>query len=56
MQSALEEKKYNVKESSKVFIPTTTTELSPEHEAEVMAMIEKMEDDDDVVAVYHNIA
>ncbi len=56
MQSALEEKKYNVKESSKVFIPTTTTELSPEQEAEVMAMIEKMEDDDDVVAVYHNIA
>jgi len=56
MQTALEEKKYNVKESSKVFIPTTTTELSPEHEAEVMAMIEKMEDDDDVVAVYHNIA
>lgn len=56
MQTALEEKKYNVKESSKIFIPTTTTELSPEHEAEVMAMIEKMEDDDDVVAVYHNIA
>lgn len=56
MQKALEEKKYNVKESSKVFIPTTTKELSAEQEADVMALIEKMEDDDDVVAVYHNIA
>jgi YebC/PmpR family DNA-binding regulatory protein len=56
MQKGLEEKKYHVKESSKVFIPTTTQELTPEKEADVMALIEKMEDDDDVVAVYHNIA
>lgn len=56
MQAGLEEKKYNLKESSKIFIPTTTKELTPEQEADVMALIEKMEDDDDVVAVYHNIA
>ena len=56
MQAGLEEKKYIVKESSKIFIPTTTQELSPEKEADVMALIEKMEDDDDIVAVYHNIA
>ena len=31
-------------------------ELTPEHEADVMAMIEKMEEDDDIQAVYHNIA
>ncbi len=55
MQAGLEEKKYIVKESSKVFIPTTTQELAPEKEADVMALIEKMEDDDDIVAVYHNI-
>jgi YebC/PmpR family DNA-binding regulatory protein len=56
MQSALEEKKYVVKESSKVFIPTTTKELNDEEkETEVMALIEKMEDDDDIVAVYHNL-
>jgi YebC/PmpR family DNA-binding regulatory protein len=55
MQSGLEEKKYTVKETSKVFIPTTTTELDEAKEAEVMALIEKMEDDDDVVAVYHNL-
>lgn len=56
MQAGLEEKKYNVKETSKVFIPTTTTQLDEAQEAEVMALIEKMEDDDDVVAVYHNLA
>lgn len=56
MQAGLEEKKYNLKESSKVFIPTTTQEITPEKEADVMALIEKMEEDDDVVAVYHNIA
>lgn len=56
MQSALEERKINVIETSKVYIPTTTKELTPEQEAEVMAMIEKMEEDDDIEAVYHNIA
>jgi YebC/PmpR family DNA-binding regulatory protein len=56
MAAGLEEKKYNVKETSKVFIPTTTTQLDEAQEAEVLALIEKMEDEDDVVAVYHNIA
>jgi YebC/PmpR family DNA-binding regulatory protein len=56
MQHALEEKKINVLETSKTYIPTTTKELSPEQEAEVMAMIEKMEEDDDIENVYHNIA
>lgn len=56
MQSALEERKINVVETSKTYIPTTTKELSAEQEAEVMAMIDKMEEDDDIEAVYHNIA
>lgn len=56
MQSALEERKIEVLETSKTYIPTTTKELTPEQEAEVMAMIEKMEEDDDIEAVYHNIA
>ncbi len=56
MASALEERNLNVVESTKIFSPTTTKELTEEQEKEVMAMIEKMEDDDDVVAVYHNIA
>lgn len=56
MQSALEERKINLIESSKIYVPTTTKELPPEQEAEVMAMIEKMEEDDDIEAVYHNLA
>ncbi len=56
MQHALEERKINVIETSKIYVPTTTKELTPEQEAEVMAMIEKMEEDDDIEAVYHNIA
>jgi YebC/PmpR family DNA-binding regulatory protein len=56
MQHALEERKIPVIETSKIYVPTVTKELTPEHEAEVMAMIEKMEEDDDIQAVYHNIA
>lgn len=56
MQAALEERKISVIETSKTYIPTTTKELPPEQEAEVMAMIEKMEEDDDIQAVYHNLA
>ncbi|MCA6435966.1 MAG: YebC/PmpR family DNA-binding transcriptional regulator [Bacteroidetes bacterium] len=56
MAAALEERNINVIESAKIFSPTTTKELSEEQEKEVLAMIEKMEDDDDVVAVYHNLA
>ncbi len=55
MQSALEERKINVVESSKIYVPTAFKELTPEQEADVMAMIEKMEEDDDIEAVYHNI-
>ena len=56
MQSALEERKINLVETSKIYVPTTTKELAPEQEAEVMAMIEKMEEDDDIEVVYHNLA
>ena len=49
-----EDKKIEIKESSKTFIPTTTKHLSDAEEADLVAMIDKMEEDDDVVAVYHN--
>ena len=54
MQKALEDKKIEIKESSKVFIPTAYKKISDEQEAEVQALIDKLEEDDDVVAVYHN--
>ncbi len=56
MQNGLEEKKYIVKETIKTFIPTTTKELTDEQEEEFKKMIDKMEDDDDIMNVYHNIA
>lgn len=56
MQSALEERKIPVLETTKTYMPTTTKELTEEQEKEVMAMIEKMEEDDDIENVYHNIA
>jgi len=54
MQKGLEDKKIEIKESSKIFIPTTNKHLTDAEEADLVAMIEKMEEDDDVVAVYHN--
>jgi YebC/PmpR family DNA-binding regulatory protein len=56
MQAGLEEKKYVVKETIKSFIPTTTQELTDEQEIEFQKMLDKMEDDDDVMSVYHNLA
>lgn len=55
MQKGLEDLKYEIKETSKVFIPTTYKEVSEEHENEVMALVEKMEEDDDILAIYHNM-
>ncbi len=56
MQQALEEHRIAVKETNKVFVPTTTVELSESQQNDVLALIEKLEEDDDVVAVYHNMA
>lgn len=55
MQKALEEKHITVITAELQRIPNTLTELSTEDEEEVMALVEKIEDDDDVQAVYHNM-
>lgn len=56
MVKALEEKKINVISAKLERIPNSFVELSEEQEEEVIKLIEKFEDDDDVQAVYHNIA
>lgn len=56
MQKALEEKGMEVAGAELQRIPTSTVELTDEQAEEVMAMIEKMEDDDDVQAVYSSVA
>lgn len=55
LQAGLERRKIAVVESGIEWVPQTSTELGdPEVEA-VMALIERLEDDDDVQRVYHNL-
>lgn len=56
MQKALEEKKLEVLSTELQRIPVNTVQLTEEQMAELEAMIEKIEDDDDVQGVYHNMA
>ena len=56
MHKALEEKKIAATESKIERIATTTKELTEEQAEEVFEMIEKIEEDDDVLAVYHTVA
>jgi YebC/PmpR family DNA-binding regulatory protein len=56
MQKALEEKQFEVISSELQRIPLNTVELEGDAEKEVTDMIEKIEEDDDVQAVFHNLA
>ena len=56
MQKGLEEKNIVVTEAKIERIPTTTKELTEEQANEVFEMIDKIEEDDDVQAVYHTVA
>ncbi|HEY4652150.1 MAG TPA: YebC/PmpR family DNA-binding transcriptional regulator [Pontibacter sp.] len=55
MQKALEEKGINVISAELQRIPNTRTELTDEQAEEIENLIEKIEEDDDVQAVYHNM-
>jgi YebC/PmpR family DNA-binding regulatory protein len=55
MQKALEEKKLPVTSAELQRMATVTKELSEEAEEEVLELIENLEEDDDVQAVYHNM-
>lgn len=56
MQQALEAAKINVEKSELERIPTITKELSEEQVDEVLALVDLMEQDDDVSSIYHNLA
>lgn len=56
MQKTLEEKGIALTEAKIERIPTTTKELTEEQATEVFEMVEKVEEDDDVQAVYHTVA
>lgn len=55
LQSALDEMDIEIKEAKLERIPTHYKKLSDEEVEEVIKFIEKMEDDDDVMNVYHNM-
>lgn len=56
MQKTLEEKGIEVKSAKLERIALSTTEISEEQAADVLKLIDKLEEDDDVQAVYHNMA
>lgn len=56
MQKSLEEKGIEVKSAKLERIALSTTEVNEEQAADVFKLIDKLEEDDDVQAVYHNMA
>ena len=56
MQKALEEKNITVVSSGFEWIPTTTVQLPEEQAEEVLKLVAKMEQDEDVQQVFHNLA
>ncbi len=55
LSKALEQMGVEVKKSSLKYIPNTSIELSDDQMEEIETLIDKIEDDDDVLAVYTNI-
>jgi transcriptional/translational regulatory protein YebC/TACO1 len=55
MQKALEDRGIAVKKTGHERVPNTFVELNEQQTDEVLELIEKFEEDDDVQAVYHNL-
>jgi YebC/PmpR family DNA-binding regulatory protein len=55
MSKALEEKKIDVVTAELTRIPTTTVGLGEEEAQDVLKMVDKLEQDEDVQKVYHNL-
>lgn len=55
LQNGLGEKKIEAVESGFEWVPQTTTELGEDESNAVLALIERLEQDDDVQRVYHNL-
>ena len=56
LSGVMEELKIDVKRASLQRIPTSPVEFTEEQLVEIEKMLDKIEDDDDVQAVYTNIA
>lgn len=55
MFQELERRKMSIISSELIRLPNSTVELTPEQEEEINALVEKMEDDDDVLHVFTNM-
>ena len=55
IQSFFEKENVEIISSGFERIPTSTTKLSPEQQADVEKLLEKLEEDDDVQNVYHSL-
>jgi len=55
MQKALEERNITPISSEVEWIPTTTVQLGEEQAQEVLKLVDKLEQDDDVQKVFHNL-
>ena len=55
MQKALEEKNLNTLSAEVEWIPATTVELNEEQAQEVLKLVDKLEQDEDVQKVFHNL-
>ena len=55
MQKALEEKNINPISSEVEWIPTTTVSLNEEQAQDVLKLVDKLEQDEDVQKVFHNL-
>jgi transcriptional/translational regulatory protein YebC/TACO1 len=55
LQKALEERNLEVQSSELVRIPGHSLKITDDQAEEVIKLIEKMEEDDDVVNVFHNM-
>lgn len=55
MQKALEDKGITPLSAEVEWIPSTTVELSEDHAQEVLKLVDKLEQDEDVQKVFHNL-
>jgi len=55
MQKALEERNITPISSEVEWIPTTTVQLPEEQAQDVLKLVDKLEQDDDVQKVFHNL-
>jgi transcriptional/translational regulatory protein YebC/TACO1 len=56
MQKALEDREIKPLSAESEWIPTTTVELPDGQAEEVLRLIDRLEQDDDVQKVFHNLA